>query len=182
MRHPITAAMATCVSAAALIASACTAPGHADPVLTNAEVVRVVDGDTLDVRSDTNGRLRIRVLGIDTPEVVKPNTPVQCGGPQASEYAKTLFPQGQRVQLVADSSQDAHDRYGRTLAFVLLPSGLNYSIDAARTGHARAYTYGHRPSRWASEIAAAEHQAQADRTGIWGPPCEGSTQMPQGGA
>ncbi|TDH17969.1 hypothetical protein EJ571_24890 [Mycobacteroides franklinii] len=118
----------------------------------------------------------------DPYEMVKPNTPVQCGGPQASEYAKTLFPQGQRVQLVADSSQDAHDRYGRTLAFVLLPSGLNYSIDATRTGHARAYTYGHRPSRWASEIAAAEHQAQADRTGIWGPPCEGSTQMPQGGA
>ncbi|SKN99006.1 micrococcal nuclease-like nuclease [Mycobacteroides abscessus subsp. massiliense] len=181
MAHPITVAIAA-ISATALIASACTALGRADPVAPNAEIVRVVDGDTLDVRSDTNGRLRIRVLGIDTPEVVKPNAPVECGGPEASDYAKTLFPQGQRVQLVTDNSQDAHDRFGRTLAFVLLPSGLNYSIEAARSGHARAYTYGHRPSRWASEIAAAEHQAQAERAGVWGQPCNGSRQAPAPGA
>lgn len=119
-----------------------------------------------------------KVQRSDPYEMVKPKAPVECGGPEASSYAKTIFPQGQRVQLVTDSSQDARDRFGRTLAFVLLPSGLNYSIDAARRGHARAYTYAHRPSRWATEIAAAERQAQGEHDGIWGPPCNGSKQAP----
>ena len=58
-----------------------------------ATVERVVDGDTVDLRF-ASGRERVRLLGIDTPETVKPNTPVQCFGPEASARAKALLPHG----------------------------------------------------------------------------------------
>src|SRR5258705_13814650 len=77
---------------------------HADPVATTATVLKVVDGDTVDIVDGVRGRLRIRLLGIDTPETKKPGYTVGCWGPQASEFAKsTLF--GQRVAFVTDPSQ-----------------------------------------------------------------------------
>ncbi|MBS1692472.1 MAG: thermonuclease family protein [Actinobacteria bacterium] len=89
-------------------ASACAAPAaSADATAT---VLRVVDGDTIDVVDDARGRLRVRVLGIDTPETKGTE---ECWGRQATEFATaTLL--NRRVALVTDASQDAHDRYGRT--------------------------------------------------------------------
>ena len=53
-------------------------------------VIRVVDGDTLHVL--LNGRdTTVRLIGMNTPETVKPNSPVECFGPQASDYAKQLL-------------------------------------------------------------------------------------------
>src|SRR5690242_19956984 len=108
------------------LAAGCTR-SPAQPNNTNATVVKIVDGDTIDVRDDDRGRLRIRVIGIDTPEVKKPHYTVGCGGVEASEYAKALL-DGQRVAVVTDPSQDAHDRYGRTLAEIFLPDGRNYAV------------------------------------------------------
>lgn len=71
----------------------------AEPSSSNATVVKIVDGDTIDVRSDDRGRLRIRVIGIDTPEVKQPHYTVGCGGVEASDYAKALLA-GQRVAVV----------------------------------------------------------------------------------
>jgi len=85
----------------------------ADPVTTTAVVLRVVDGDTIDIRDDVRGRLRVRVLGIDTPETKKPGYTVGCWGPQATEFAESNL-LGQRVALVLDPTQDRTDRYGRT--------------------------------------------------------------------
>lgn len=76
-------------------------------------MLRVVDGDTVDVVDDVRGRLRVRILGIDTPETKRPGYTEACWGKQASEFAaSTLL--NQRVSLIADASQDARDRYGRT--------------------------------------------------------------------
>lgn len=61
----------------------------ADPVETTAVVLKVVDGDTVDVRDDVRGRLRIRVLGIDTPETLKPGYTVGCWGPGTSRVRQT---------------------------------------------------------------------------------------------
>ena len=107
------AALAAAASSITLIASACT-PSHADSdIATTATVLRVVDGDTVNVVDDTRGRLRIRIIGVDSPEVHKPGYSVGCWGPQASEFARATLT-GQRVAIVTDPSQDAHDRYGRT--------------------------------------------------------------------
>ncbi|AGB26823.1 micrococcal nuclease-like nuclease (plasmid) [Mycobacterium sp. JS623] len=86
---------------------------RADPVATTATVLKVVDGDTVDIVDDVRGRLRIRLLGIDTPETKKPGYTVGCWGPEASEFAKqTLL--GQRVAFITDPGQGTYDRYGRT--------------------------------------------------------------------
>src|ERR1700754_4116972 len=71
---------------------------EASQVLTG-RVVRAVDGDTLEVRLDDGAIETVRVIGVDTPETVKPDTPVQCFGPQGSafEHAHT---EGRRVRLL----------------------------------------------------------------------------------
>ncbi|MFV8279771.1 thermonuclease family protein [Mycobacteroides abscessus] len=164
-------AAALLLSATALITGGCQ-PSHADPVATNATVLRVVDGDTITVAADQRGRLKVRIIGLNTPETVRKNWSVGCGGPQASAYAKATLAD-QRVQLVTDPTQDATDRYGRTLAAVILSDGRNYAVEAVRQGYGKAYIYGHKPSRWAAEIAAAENQAKATQAGLWGAPCFG---------
>ena len=120
---------------ATLAVSACSwvalPTGHADPVTTTALVLKVVDGDTVDIVDDVRGRLRIRLLGIDTPETKKPGFTVGCGGPEATEFAKSTLV-GQRVAFITDPSQDQRDRYGRTLAYLEKADGWDYSVEAAR--------------------------------------------------
>lgn len=164
--------------ASALIASATAllalghSPSHADPVATNATVLRVADGDTVTVASDLRGRLKVRIIGLDTPETVRENWSIGCHGPEASAYAKARL-SGQRVQLVTDPTQDVTDRFGRTLAAVILSDGTNYAVEAVRLGHGKAYIYGRKPSKWAAEIQDAEDQAKSSGSGLWGAPCFG---------
>jgi micrococcal nuclease len=149
--------------------------GHADPAPTTAVVLKVVDGDTVDVKDDVRGRLRIRLLGIDTPETKKPHYTVGCWGPEATEFAQyTLI--GQRVAVIADPSQDRTDRYGRTLAYLDRADGWDYSIEAARAGAAHSYIYGGVPAQRYQQIAAAEQEARDAGRGLWGPPCFGHTE------
>ncbi|SHQ46007.1 thermonuclease family protein [Mycobacteroides abscessus] len=143
-----------------------------------ATVVKVVDGDTADIQSQARGRLRIRIVGINTPEVKKPGYSVGCGGPEASNFAKELLA-GQQVTVVLDPSQDAHDRWGRTVAALFLADGRNFSVESAAAGHAHSYVYNRRPSRWAEEIRAAEQRAREASKGFWGPPCLGRTESQQ---
>lgn len=147
---------------------------HADPAATTATVLKVVDGDTVDIVDDVRGRLRIRLLGIDTPETKKPGYTVGCWGPEASEFATTTL-LGQRVAFITDPSQGMYDRYGRTLAYLDKADGWDYSIEAARAGMAHAYVYHNNPSARADEIAAAEQEAKAAGRGLWGPPCNSQT-------
>src|ERR1700742_2736407 len=102
MRAAVHLAVALVVVLATFVAT----PGaRADSVTTTATVLRVVDGDTIDIRDDVRGRLRVRLLGIDTPETKKPGYTVGCWGPEATEFAKSTM-LGQRVSLVPDPTQD----------------------------------------------------------------------------
>src|SRR4051812_42180107 len=174
MRRRASTAIAVAVSAVALAASACSSL-RAEPDATTATVLRIVDGDTVDVVDDTRGRLRIRVLGIDSPEVHKPGYSVGCWGPQATEFARTTLA-GQRVSVITDPTQDLHDRYGRTLSYLDKPGGWDFSVEAARAGAARAYMYGHHPAVRTPQIEAAETEARQAGRGLWGPPCNGHTE------
>src|SRR5262245_48650750 len=86
------------------------------PAAADATIVRVVDGDTVEAR--LGGEVEdVRLIGIDTPETVKPGAPVECFGPQASHFAHRLL-EGRRVRLVFGAER--RDPYGRLLAYLYL--------------------------------------------------------------
>jgi micrococcal nuclease len=124
-------------------------------------VERVVDGDTF-VATTPGQRFRVRLIGVDTPETVKPDTPVQCFGPQASAYAKRVLT-GRRVRLVYDV--DRYDRYGRVLAYVYV-GGAFFNLDLVRLGYAVVLTV---PPDVAhtDDFLAAQRAARAARVGLW---------------
>jgi micrococcal nuclease len=169
-------ALLVCIAAAAMFTGPISSPPtvQADPVATTATVLKVVDGDTVDIVDDVRGRLRIRLLGIDTPETKKPGYTVGCWGPEASDFAKSTL-LGQRVAFVTDATQGMYDRYGRTLAYLDKADGWDYSVEAARAGAAHSYVYHGHPAARADEISAAEQEAEIAGRGLWGPPCRGDT-------
>ncbi|HET6510517.1 MAG TPA: thermonuclease family protein [Baekduia sp.] len=129
----------------------------------SARVVRVVDGDTIVVSID--GREdRVRYIGIDTPESVKPGTPVQCYAKRASKENARLVA-GRTVRLVSDA--EARDRYGRRLAYVYRSDdGLLVNLELARTGYARPLTIAPNVAH-AGQIAAAVASARRAGRGLW---------------
>lgn len=129
-----------------------------------ATVVKVVDGDTINVRLGSHTEA-VRLIGIDTPESVKPNSPVECFAREASARTKELVPPGSAVRLVRDV--EARDRYGRLLAYVYRPSdGLFVNLALARDGFAAPLTIP--PNRaYAADFAAAAADARRARRGLW---------------
>ena len=125
-------------------------------------VMRVVDGDTLLLEQD---RTRVRLQGIDTPETVKKNTPVEAWGIEASQYSKNFVMQaGGTVRLEFDGEQ--LDRYDRILAFVW-HDGRLLNEELVRLGLARAMlTFDYSPSL-KKRLREAQEDAEANRRGIW---------------
>jgi micrococcal nuclease len=80
------------------------APARAQPAAATATVLKAVDGDTVDIRDDQRGRLRIRLLGMDAPEVHRAGWSVGCWGPEAARYAQDMLV-GKRVLVVPDPTQ-----------------------------------------------------------------------------
>jgi micrococcal nuclease len=131
----------------------------------NATMIEVVDGDTIDV-SVGGHRERVRLIGIDTPETNKPNTPVQCYGPEASTFTKSLLPSDVPLHLERDVV--ARDDYGRMLAYVYLAGdGEFVNLTIIRHGFARPLTIAPN-SAHADEFIAAARQAEAGNVGLWG--------------
>ncbi len=136
--------------------------------------MRVVDGDTLDVSLAT-GKTRVRLLGVDTPESVKPNTPVQCFAREASARLHALLPVATSVRLVRDAEEK--DRYGRLLAYVYRePDGLFVNLDLVRGGYARVLSI--RPNvAHAAEIDRLAGDARQAGRGLWGA-CPAASSLP----
>ncbi len=127
-------------------------------------VTKVVDGDTIDV--DINGKVtRLRLIGMDTPEVVDPRKPVQCFGREASAKAKELL-SGQSVGLESDQSQGELDKYGRTLRYVYLADGRSFNKLMIEEGYAHEYTYD-LPYKYQAEYKNAQKVAEASKVGLW---------------
>lgn len=148
-----------------------------------ATVSRVVDGDTIEVEitervdgpgagdTETGGTYDVRLIGIDTPESVKPGTPVECFAKEASA-ATTALLEGEEVRLVKDVEET--DRYDRLLRYVYIGDELA-NARLVTNGYAYAYTYP--PSVRHSELfAALQHEAEANDRGLWSPnTCNGES-------
>ncbi|MDX6609163.1 MAG: micrococcal nuclease [Solirubrobacterales bacterium] len=132
------------------------------PVEASAFVVRVVDGDTIEARIG-NRVEDVRYIGVDTPETVKPDTPVQCFGPRASSFNHHLV-ERHRVRLVF--GVERRDVYGRLLAYVYLGHRfVNASL--VRRGLARSLTIPPN-DRFAPRFRALELRAARVGRGLWG--------------
>jgi micrococcal nuclease len=130
---------------------------------TTGRVLRVVDGDTILVA--VGGRQeRVRYIGVDTPETVKPHTRVQCFGKRASAANRRLVG-GREVRLVTDA--EARDRYGRLLAYVYRANdGLFVNEALIRGGYATTLAIA--PNvRFADRFAALARQAHDAGRGLW---------------
>jgi len=123
-----------------------------------ATVLRVIDGDTVELE---NGE-RVRYLGIDAPETIHPEKPVQCYGPEASERNKELV-QGKAVGLLRDGTD--RDAYGRLLRYVFV-DGAFVNGDLVWGGYAYARSYGDDPSLYQT-LVQLERAAREERRGLW---------------
>jgi micrococcal nuclease len=134
------------------------APVSAEP--RRADVLRVIDGDTIEVR--WRGRPeRVRLLRIDTPERG------QRGHAEATAALERLVG-GREVTLAfEEAGRPQRDKYDRLLAYVVV-DGRNANVELVRSGWSRFWTrYG--AGRLADRFAAAEQQAATARAGLWGP-------------
>jgi len=147
------------------LAAACGGESSASDTPGAATVTRVVDGDT--VRVDLDGaRETVRLVGINTPETVAPDRPVECYGPEASAHLKELLPDGTEVRLERDV--EARDRYGRLLAYVYrTDDDLFVNVDLVAGGYAQARSYPPNTTL-ESELQAAQQQARSTGAGQWG--------------
>jgi micrococcal nuclease len=124
-------------------------------------VIRAVDGDTIEVRLEER-REDVRYIGVDTPETVKPGTPVQCFGPRAHRFNSRLVAR-RRVRL--DFDEERRDVYGRLLAYVHL--GRRFvNAELVRRGLARTLTISPN-DRFAGRFRRLEMAAARAGRGLW---------------
>jgi endonuclease YncB( thermonuclease family) len=130
-------------------------------------VTHVVDGDTLDVDLydplNDDSETRIRLWGVDTPETVKPNTPPQHFGPEATA-ATRRWCKGKTVTLELVKG-DTRGKYKRLLAYVVLPDGETLNARLVRKGLAYADPRFEHPRR--EEYLRLQAIAVRDRAGLW---------------
>ena len=131
---------------------------------TLAQVVRVVDGDTI-VVSQGEKQETVRLIGINTPETVDPRKPVECFGKEAKEYLKELL-NGKKVRLENDPSQQERDRYGRLLRYIFLEDKTFINQKLIEDGYAYEYTYD-LPYQYQDAFKKAESNAKAANRGLW---------------
>lgn len=138
-------------------------------------VVRIVDGDTV-VIDRNNATETIRLIGVDTPELHHPTKPVQCFAREAAAYITSLL-KDRSVRVVADPTQDSHDKYGRTLAYLYRDDGLFINKSLIEEGYGYEYTY-EVPYVYQKEFKAAQTDAREQQKGLWAPnTCNGKTDL-----
>ncbi len=121
-------------------------------------VMRVIDGDTIEIEDGAH----VRYIGMDSPETVDPRKPVQCFGIEASAKNKNLV-EGKIVRLEKDVSE--RDRYDRLLRYVYA-NGEMVNLLLVREGYAAAATFP--PDvKYHQQFLDAEREAREQKRGLW---------------
>jgi len=130
------------------------------------KVVKVVDGDTvdLDIPDGKYQTTRIRLLGVDTPETKKRGEPVMYYGPEATAFVKGLT-LGRNVTVIIDTVSDVRDRYKRLLGYIRLPDKTILNEQIIERG------YGYADLRFDhgdyGKYMQLQKQAIDNKTGLW---------------
>lgn len=124
-------------------------------------VTKVIDGDTIEI----NNSLKLRFIGVDTPETVDPTKSVQCFGAEASNIAKEKL-LNQTVTLESDETQGDKDKYDRLLRYVILGDGTNFNKWLIENGYGHEYTY-NKAYKYQKEFKTAEKEAMDSSLGLW---------------
>jgi len=141
------------------------------------KVVKVYDGDTFRCRLESGEEVKVRLIGIDTPESRRNRKAYRDAersgksveeiirlGKKASEFTKRLIPPGTIVYLETDVQ--LHDRYGRLLAYVYLPDGRMLNEVLVEEGYATVYTFP--PNvKYAERFVELQRKAMMERKGLW---------------
>ncbi len=127
-----------------------------------ATVVRVVDGDTIVVASEGD-EVKVRLIGVNTPETVDPNSPVEEYGKEASDYTKGVLSEGLAIELEYDVQQ--LDQYGRHLAYVWLGDEM-FNVTLVKEGYAQVATFPPNVKYEATFIKYQE-EAMSQSKGLW---------------
>lgn len=128
-------------------------------------VTRVIDGDTIEVNLNGESK-RVRLIGIDTPELNDSRPQIRC----FAELAKTKMQyavEGKDIIIVSDNSQSDRDRYNRLLRFVYLDKNTNLNYLMVWKGYAYEYTYSS-PYRKQDKFKEAQKVAEKRNRGLWG--------------
>lgn len=141
-------------------------------------ITYVVDGDTMEVEYQDGSTDRVRLLGVDTPEVNGDTSPsefegipdTQAGhawlsgwGENASSYAKSRLA-GRTVKIKTDPEADTRGSYGRLLVYIYV-NGSNFNEDLLEHGYARLYETSFTNLETFSET---ETKSQSADRGLWG--------------
>lgn len=133
------------------------------PQVTTGKVVKVIDGDTIDVKQNkTNDTVRVRYIGIDTPEPYAKG-PAECGSHEAT-IRNTELVNGQEVTMVPD--KEDVDKYGRLLRYVYVDKIFINQI-LVQEGLARTLTIPPN-TKYKYKFLKLEEIAQNDKSGMWG--------------
>jgi micrococcal nuclease len=137
--------------------------------MTGYTVSGVSDGDTISITKDLeNGKqekIKVRLIGINTPESVDPRRPVECFGKEASAHMKSIA-NGESVYVELDSSQDTYDKYDRLLGYVFLEDGQMLNRKMVADGYAYEYTYAN-PYKYQKDFKDLQRFAKNEKRGLW---------------
>lgn len=143
----------------------------AAPTPPRAQVAYVVDGDTLRIEEPDGELAYVRLVGIDTPEDVKPGYPSECGSKAAARSMEALAPEGAPVTLRYDPVADHEDLYGRILAHAFI-GARQLELAQLRRGLAYVYRYDGQRFDGLADFEAAQRMARRLARGAWGR-CDG---------
>ena len=160
-------AMAAAVASVVLVVSGCSqTPAEPSTQIPegafSATVTYVHDGDTLYLQEGTANETKVRLIGIDTPEV---GEHAECWGEEATALLKSMVPEGTVVWALED--RDPFDRYGRALLYVFLDDATLVNLAMIEQGAAEAIRVGDNDLYYSS-FTAAQRESRAQNLGMWG--------------
>jgi micrococcal nuclease len=132
---------------------------------TEATVAHVHDGDTLFLDGfDGASETKVRLIGIDSPEIADDDTAQECYGPEATAELRKLLPDGTTVWALHD--RETHDQYGRELLYLYTADGVLVNRAMVIAGAAVAIRVGENDRYW-TDLQAAELDARTAGAGMW---------------